>query len=776
MYQYIWDEETGGPLLTTEQSKFSKEPRPVYYRELDILGFDRYWNYPKDDSAPLMWAEANNYIYRGRTVARLKGGSLYTAPKIVLIEEPEKDGRILRSVDIAKTIEKNDSIMEPFVQETIQNIYNTYRKYKNKANIIYVAFSGGKDSIVVLDLVQRSLPHSDFNVMFGNTDMEFPTTIDLITKVKNGCKKKGIAFYEAKSDFPAEESWKKFGPPARRVRWCCSVHKTVPVINKICEIYSFERLKAMMITGVRGDESSSRSNYDELSLGKKMSGQYSFHPILNWSSAEVFLYIYKRNLIMNESYKLGFNRVGCIMCPNSTEKHEYLKRQFFPNEVDKFCDIIVKTSKKDLSGENAQIFLENGGWKSRLSGRELAFSEEERFKFEEKKNSLLFYVTNLSSNWIEWYKTIGEIGETTDGYLLEYDGTWRKCLLKTEEKVTTFEIKNDKRSKNSIEFVYLFKCLLAKAQYCINCMTCVAECPQRNISMDTKTIHISNNCTRCHACLKILSGCLYYNSVRGSKDMISVKGINRYLSVGVDAEWIKNFMKDQSYEPGNRKTDTMFSLLDDAGITKKRNLTEFGKKINRIGLENDYTWGLLLCNLAYAVPFRWYIENIPFDESYEIDRLTLDMEEATKKARGEFWNGFKVILSTNESLQRIGLGMPDLTLKTNKNGEVKKTMNYITRTVWNDPDVRVILYSLYKFAEKCGDYHQFSLSELLDDSIEREGISPTKIFGLDYDAMVPLLNGLAVNYPDYISVSFSLGLDTINLQADKTAEDVLDLF
>ena len=28
MYQYLWDEETGGLLLTTEQSKFSKEHAP----------------------------------------------------------------------------------------------------------------------------------------------------------------------------------------------------------------------------------------------------------------------------------------------------------------------------------------------------------------------------------------------------------------------------------------------------------------------------------------------------------------------------------------------------------------------------------------------------------------------------------------------------------------------------------------------------------------------------------------------------------------------------
>ncbi len=92
----------------------------------------------------------------------------------------------------------------------------------------------------------------------------------------------------------------------------------------------------MMITGVRGDESTSRAEYDELSLGKKMPGQHSFHPLLEWSSAEVFLYIYSQELPMNTAYKYGFNRVGCIMCPNSSEKHEYIKKQCFPETVDFF--------------------------------------------------------------------------------------------------------------------------------------------------------------------------------------------------------------------------------------------------------------------------------------------------------------------------------------------------------------------------------------------------------------------------------------------------------
>ena len=42
------------------------------------------------------------------------------------------------------------------------------------------------------------------------------------------------------------------------------------------------------------------------------------------------------------------------------------------------------SSKKDLSGNNAELFLEIGGWKTRLSGRELKFSEDERFILEDQ--------------------------------------------------------------------------------------------------------------------------------------------------------------------------------------------------------------------------------------------------------------------------------------------------------------------------------------------------------------------------------------------------------
>ena len=776
MYSYDWDEETGGLLLNSAQQKMSKEPRPVYYKELDILGFDKYWNYAKDDSAPYMWAEANNYWYHGRKVASVKGGTLYTAPELVLLEEPEPDGKPLIPVNIPLMVAKNHTILEALVQDTIKKVFNIYISYRKKVDIFYVAFSGGKDSVVALDIVQRALPHNEFKVVFGNTDMEFPTTTELVQKLSRKCSDEGIEFLEAASNMTSKESWNIFGPPARKVRWCCTVHKTAPVINMLSDKFANGKLRCVMITGVRGDESVSRSGYDEMSMGKKMAGQYSFHPILEWSSAEIYLYIYSQGLLLNDAYKYGFNRVGCIMCPNSSEKHEYIKRQCFPELVDEYCERITQNSAKDLSGDNAKIFLESGGWKSRLFGRELKFSEEDRFQLNETPAYLKFTVNKLTPVWKTWYKTMGIIEENSGEIMLEYNGVWRKCRESEDKNGGLIEIENLGNSKNSIEFIFLFKSVLAKSQYCIFCKTCVAECPHRNISMSDGKITISDKCIKCHECLKILSGCLYYNSIRGSKAMKSLKGINKYLSVGVDAEWINSFIDDNSFEPGNRKTDVMYGFMTDAGIVAKRKLTSFGELITRMGTSDANSWALMLCNLAYTPAFQWYIKNIPFNETYYERQLDIDMgEDTTKKAKSEFWNGFKTILDTNEAFKEIGLGIPDITVKQTTAGE-KKSMNSLVRQPWQDPDPRVILYSLYKFAEACGDYYHFTLRRLLDHDVDSAGISPTQIFGTDSDSMQQILIGLSINYPEFINASFTLDLDKIDLVNTKSSSDVLELF
>ena len=221
MYSYTYDAETGGILLNSTSTVFSKEPRPVYAPELDMLGFDKYWNYDKQSDIPYMWAESVQYWYRGKRVAKLRGGNLYEAPEIIIPEDdegnpiqPELYGEKLRPIDIDRMIEKNRDMLDIIENTTVKKIVAIYEKYKNKLDVFHVAFSGGKDSAVLLDLVKHALPKKSFVVIFGDTGMEFPDTYTAVKKEKEACEKDDIPFYVARSHFDPHESWKIFGPPA----------------------------------------------------------------------------------------------------------------------------------------------------------------------------------------------------------------------------------------------------------------------------------------------------------------------------------------------------------------------------------------------------------------------------------------------------------------------------------------------------------------------------------------------------------------------------------
>lgn len=776
MYSYTYDKKTGGLLLNSSPTGFSKEPRPVYAPELDVLGFDKYWKYDKRTDRPYMWAEANQYYYRGSLVAKLKGGNIYTAPEIIIPNGedgkpimPEPKGLSLRPVDIEAMVEANREMLEIIEQSTVKKILAIYTKYKSRIDCFHVAFSGGKDSCVLLDLVKKALPKGSFVVVFGDTGMEFPDTYEVIKKTKQQCAEDEIPFYLAKSHLNPKESWVLFGPPSRVLRWCCSVHKSTPQTLKLREVTGKNDFTGLDFVGVRAQESVARSTYKYENYGAKQKGQFSHNSILEWTSAEIWLYIYANDVLINETYKKGNGRAGCLFCPMSGGTSDYLRRASYPTEIDSYIDSIKNTYDGDKRKKsNTESYILNGGWNARKNGRELS---NNTFRCIEKITNgiLTIIISDPDSDWLEWINTLGYLQGGNGEYAVQFSGEYIRFSVKTTKNGYIVTIP-EAVLKERPAFGKMFRQVFRKASYCKGCRVCGTNCQNGCISFSDSKVKISN-CTRCHECHAIDSGCLLFHSLRhpqgGGKSM---KSLNSFADHAPKPEWLRSFfeLKEAFFSEhtlGPMMFDMFRRFLRDASLNEKNQFTSFAELISQIGWETDTAQGLILINLVAENPqMEWYVNNFDVGRTYArqtVEDMLIAVDVKPKDA--------KSIAKSYKRLVETPLGVSLHWGFVTDEGD-------LVRTKCSVSDPRVVLYGLFKFAEKCNDYKEFTLATLLNESIDRNGISPTRIFGLDRDDMIPLLLGLSAKYSEFITASFTHDLEKITLAEDKSSQDVLDLF
>lgn len=781
MYGYKWVDGENGIFKLDVSVAIQKEIRPVFKEELDFFEMYKVWDYP-DTDAPLLWAEGiRKYILNGETIAEAKGGSVYAKPEIIVKNQEIKK---LTPIDVKKLVDVNNSLLEGLVQRAINFIRGTYEEYSVKGYKFVTTFSGGKDSIVLLDLVQRALAPDQFFVIFGDTGMELSDTYKAVELAKKHYP--NLNFHTAKSIFSAEQSWDMFGPPGRKMRWCCTVHKSVPTMLKLRELCSDgEDTLALVFDGVRAEESERRSHYSEISNGKHIN-QINCSPIFSWNTGEIFLYILSRNILFNRAYRYGSNRVGCTICPLSSGWRDSICNFIYPSELAPLLARVKQYGKNMGVSEKAMPgYIETGRWKSRAGGRGMKNGGNRVYEVI-SDDKIIFNFTESTQDWIEVARILGPITERSaiNGEQIIKGKTFQF----TVENKNGLKVTYGPKSNMDRFIISWLRGVAYKVAYCAGCKTCVVECPTGAFSIDENAkIRIDlTKCVHCYKCLTEieksckLARCL--TTTLGGSNMKFI-GMNRYTTLGFRESFLEHFFELGndcwgSKELGNLQYASLKVWLKEAEIIevnpqtdKNGQITELGHKLMELGVYNPFTWAVIWTNLAYnSSLIKWYLLCVDKGEIYEKgDFVFLIGDDYSERQRENAVSSLCETLGKSPIGNTLEMGIPipsGNSYKYNKKG-------------WSTPDGAAILYTLYRYAEKLGGHYNTTLKELksVRDSRPEDfiGMDPVTVYALEEDAFKDMLRQLANEYPDFIKIAFVADLDNITLNSGKTSLDVVDL-
>ena len=208
------------------------------------------------------------------------------------------------------------------VEDKVQNSIDALRSFEPPEGY-YLAFSGGKDSVVVKHLCDMA--GVKYDAHYNVTSVDPPELVQFIKE----------KYPDVHRDIPHDEDGKPITMwnliprmkvvPTRIMRFCCEELKERGGIGR------------MTLTGVRWAESARRKkhqglaviidnntvlNNDNAESRELLESCYKkrktvINPIINWEDEDVWEFIHRENIPYCKLYDEGEKRLGCIGCPLS---------------------------------------------------------------------------------------------------------------------------------------------------------------------------------------------------------------------------------------------------------------------------------------------------------------------------------------------------------------------------------------------------------------------------------------------------------------------------
>lgn len=200
----------------------------------------------------------------------------------------------------------------------------------------YLAFSGGKDSVVIRALADMAGVKYDAHYTLTSVDPP-----ELVRFIKENHK-------DVEFDIPRDKDGKQITmwnliprkkmPPTRIGRYCCAVLKESRgegrfVVTGVRWAESHRRKStrggielSKTKTGDRFKGDPDNPDNEKLARTCPTKGQRILNPIIDWEDDDVWEFIHRYDVPYCELYDKGYKRLGCIGCPMNNKQSEELER------------------------------------------------------------------------------------------------------------------------------------------------------------------------------------------------------------------------------------------------------------------------------------------------------------------------------------------------------------------------------------------------------------------------------------------------------------------
>ncbi len=496
--------------------------RPVFRDELTLIHSETHQRLMRRPHDLSVWASGRNYFRFGARVATLRGPSAEGRLSLHLKRDAQyvNGGRVREHGSFRqRLVRANWSTLRSLETEAIEFIRSTISTHSELLPV--VSFSGGKDSGVVSSLTSHALAGGKPLHIFVDTGIESPNTLRHVDSWRNERPSTPFFHVQAHSDFFEQSAL--IGPPSRFHRWCCTTQKGVPFAQAI------ERLGVgqgvLTFDGIRAYEARQRSTLARVRDKSHVARQTMASPILHWTDTEVWVYTLVHGLSVNPDYRLGYRRIGCLLCPANSAWSDFLTSVYYPAIYHRWMVHLTEYAHK-AGKSDPGTYARSGGWKSRGGGAGAQGAQAEL----DRKQCLQDSYTRsyrLKRDWSpsfwEYLKPLGLLHFIEDNdlravVLLQARGggelAWIEVVKPDNEVRIEIRATRDRRLLQQ-----RLEIQIRKFQTCTRCGACAAACPNGAITVDPE-YHIDE--ARCTGCLKCLTniryGCLSVKSLRRARE------------------------------------------------------------------------------------------------------------------------------------------------------------------------------------------------------------------------------------------------------------------